>query len=217
MARMIELTTPLGKDVLLFRALHGREELGRLSEFELSALSSRADIDPGGLLGKSVTVKLELLGGGYRYFDGHVTRFTQGGMVGRYYQYRMTARPWLWFLTRTADCRIFQEKTVPEILKEIFADHAMAIFEDGLTGTYAKREYCVQYDESAQQPGKSAQTPSIHAWHWKVPKMRSRSWQIPLMPCLNAWDGPSSNRTVLLPMLLTNCVLPWLHYAPTWK
>ena len=148
MARMIELTTPLGKDVLLFRSLHGREELARLSEFDLAALSSRADISPGDLLGKDVTVKLELLGGGYRYFNGHVTRFAQGGMVGRNYQYRMTARPWLWFLTRTADCRIFQEKTVPEIVKEVFADHSTAVFEDGLTGTYAKREYCVQYRET---------------------------------------------------------------------
>jgi type VI secretion system secreted protein VgrG len=57
-------------------------------------------------------------------------------------------RSWLWFLTRTADCRIFQEKTVPEIIKEVFADHSMAVFDDGLTGTYIKREYCVQYRES---------------------------------------------------------------------
>jgi type VI secretion system secreted protein VgrG len=60
----------------------------------------------------------------------------------------MTVRSWLWFLTRTADCRIFQEKTVPEIIKEVFADHSMAVFDDGLTGTYIKREYCVQYRET---------------------------------------------------------------------
>src|SRR5262245_34893824 len=141
MARQIELTTPLGPDVLLFRAMHGREELGRLSEFDLSALSTQADIKPGDLLGKNVTIKLELVSGGPRYFNGYVTRFTQGGMVGRYYEYRMTVRSWLWFLTRTADCRIFQEKTVPEIIKEVFADHAVALFDDELTGTYAKREY----------------------------------------------------------------------------
>src|SRR5262245_28739479 len=102
MARMIELTTPLGKEGLLFRALRGREELARLSEFELSALSRRSDINPGDLLGKNVTVKLELRGGGYRYLDGYVTRFVQSGMVGNYYQYRMILCPWLWFLTRTS-------------------------------------------------------------------------------------------------------------------
>src|SRR5882672_1499528 len=60
----------------------------------------------------------------------------------------MTVSAWLWFLTRTADCKIFQEKTAPEIIKEVFGDHSMAIFEDGLTGSYAKRDYCVQYRET---------------------------------------------------------------------
>ena len=147
MARMMELTTPLGKD-LLFRALRGREELGRPSEFELSALSTRSDIKPSDLLGKKITVKLERVKGGYRYFNGHVTRFAQGQTIGRYYEYRMTVRSWLWFLTRTTDCRIFQEKTVPDIIKEVFQDHSMAVFDDGLTGTYAQREYCVQYRET---------------------------------------------------------------------
>src|SRR3989441_4691039 len=147
MARMIELTTPLGKD-LLFRGLRGREELGRPSEFELSALSTRGDIKPSDLLGKSITVKLELVKGGSRYFNGYVTRFAQGTTLGRYYEYRMTVRTWLWFLTRTADCRIFQEKTVPDIIKEVFQDHSMAVFEDRLTATYAQREYCVQYRET---------------------------------------------------------------------
>ena len=30
--------------------------------------------------------------------------------------------PWLWFLTRTADCRIFQNKKAPDIIKQIFKD-----------------------------------------------------------------------------------------------
>src|SRR5215510_12101897 len=148
MPRQIELTTPLGKEVLLFRAMRAREELGRLSEFDLSALSTRGDIGPSEILSKNVTVRLELLSGGFRYFNGYVTRFGQGGMVGRYYQYRMIVRSWLWFTTRTADCRIFQEKTVPEIIKEVFADHPVAVFEDGLAGRYSKRTYCVQYRET---------------------------------------------------------------------
>ena len=57
MARMIELTTPLGKD-LLFRSLRGREELARPSEFDLTALSTKGDVNPGDLLGNTVTVKL---------------------------------------------------------------------------------------------------------------------------------------------------------------
>src|SRR5262249_27075305 len=66
MPRQIELTTPLGKEVLLFRAMRAREELGRLSEFDLSALSTRGDIGPSEILSKNVTVRLELLSGGFR-------------------------------------------------------------------------------------------------------------------------------------------------------
>jgi type VI secretion system secreted protein VgrG len=150
MARPYELTTPLGPDVLLFRAMRGREELGRSPEWDLWALSTRGDINPGDLLGKSVTVAVALRGGGQRYFNYYVVRVAQGtGLVGRYHEYRLTLRPWLWFLTRTTDCRIFQEKTVPDIVKEVFADHpAVAVFDDGLTGTYCQREYCVQYRET---------------------------------------------------------------------
>jgi type VI secretion system secreted protein VgrG len=145
--RMMELSSPLGKD-LLFRWLRGREELGRPSEFELAAMSTRSDIKPSDLLGKKVTVKLEREKGGTRYFNGHVTRFALGDTLGRYHEYRMTVRAWVWFLTRTSDCRIFQEKTVPDIIKEVFADHSMAVFDDGLNGSYAQREYCVQYRET---------------------------------------------------------------------
>jgi uncharacterized protein involved in type VI secretion and phage assembly len=46
-------------------------------------------------------------------------------------QHAEEARSWLWFATRTADSRISQEKTVPDILKEVFADHPVAVLEDG--------------------------------------------------------------------------------------
>src|SRR5262245_12908511 len=147
MARIMELSTPLGKD-LLFRELRGREELGRPSAFELSALSTRADIKPSDLLGKRITVKLELLKGGFRYFNGYVTRFSQGTILGKYYEYQMTVNAWVWFLTRTAECKNFQEKTAPEIIKAVSGDHAIASYTDALTATYAKREYTVQYRET---------------------------------------------------------------------
>jgi type VI secretion system secreted protein VgrG len=41
-------------------------------------------------------------------------------MFGRYYRYHAVVRPWLWFLSRTADCRIFQDMTVPDIVKTVF-------------------------------------------------------------------------------------------------
>ncbi|MDB5976926.1 MAG: tssI [Nevskia sp.] len=148
MRRVMELSTPLGQDVLLFYRMDAREELSRLDEFELEMLSEDGAIVLDDILGKNVTVTLETQDEGKRYFNGYVTRFSQGGMVGRYYSYSATVRPWLWFLTRTADCRIFQEMTVPDIIKLVFQDHDIADFEVRLTDTYAKLVYCVQYRET---------------------------------------------------------------------
>lgn len=149
MNRVMEITTPLGGDALLFHGMNAREELGRLSEFQISLLSRRRDINLDDILAKSVTVKLQLPDDHVRFFNGYVTRFAQVGTYGRYYQYHATVHSWFWFLTRTANCRIFQDMTVPDIVKQVFEDHGkIADFKMGLTGTYRKWEYCVQYRET---------------------------------------------------------------------
>src|SRR5689334_21944729 len=104
MARVMEITTPLGKDVLLFHGMHVRDEMSRLAEYQLDLLSTKNDINLDDILGKNVTVKLTLADDSTRYFNGYVTRFSQSGMYGRYHRYLAVVRPWLWFLSRTADC-----------------------------------------------------------------------------------------------------------------
>jgi type VI secretion system VgrG family protein len=143
----MEITTPLGDDVL-FHGMHAREEMGRLSEFQLDLLSPKNDINLDDILGKNVTVKLALPDDNTRYFNGFVSRFAQGGKYGRYHRYFAAVRPWLWFLTRTSDCRIFQDMTVPDIVKAVFGDEKTADFKFELTGKYRKWTYCVQYRET---------------------------------------------------------------------
>ena len=148
MPRVMEISTPLGDDVLLFHGMHAHEELSRLSTFQVDLLSPKNDINPDDILGKNVTVKLALPEDKTRYFNGFVTRFSSGEQHGRYTRYFAVVHSWLWFLTRTADCRIFQEMSVPDIVKKVFADHGMADFKLQLTGTYRKWTYCVQYRET---------------------------------------------------------------------
>jgi type VI secretion system secreted protein VgrG len=144
----MEIVTPMGADVLLFRGMSAHEEMSRLFEYRLDLLSSRDDISLDDILGKNVTIKLVLPDDTTRFFNGYVTRFAQGGMYGRYNRYIATVRPWLWFLTRTADCRIFQDMKVPDIIKAVFADHPSADYKMELTATYRKWTYCVQYRET---------------------------------------------------------------------
>ena len=121
MPRVMEIATPLGDDVLLFHGMNAREEMSRLFEYQLDLLSTKNDINLDDILGKNVTVKLALPDDETRYFNGyrHALR------AGRHATAATTAtiamvRPWLWFLTRTADCRIFQDMTVPDIIKKVF-------------------------------------------------------------------------------------------------
>ena len=146
--RVMEIATPLGDGVLLFHGMHAREEMSRLSEYQLDLLSERNDINLDEILGKNVTVTLALAEDQKRYFNGYVTRFAQSGMYGRYHRYYAVVRPWLWLLTRTTDCRIFQDMTVPDIVKAVFSDHGAADFKLELTSTYRKWTYCVQYRET---------------------------------------------------------------------
>ena len=60
----------------------------------------------------------------------------------------MEVVPWLWFLTRIADCRIFQDKTIPQIVEAVFKSRGFSDYKLSLTGTYDQREYCVQYRET---------------------------------------------------------------------
>ena len=134
----MEIATPLGEDVLLFHGMHAREEMGRLSEYQLDLLSPKKDVNLDDILGKNVTVKLALPDDSTRYFNGYVTRFSQGGRsMAATTATSAVVRPWLWFLTRTADCRIFQEMTVPDIIKQVFGDHPTADFKLELTGSIA--------------------------------------------------------------------------------
>ena len=148
MPRVMEIVTPLGDNVLLFHGMSAREEMSRLFEYQLDLLSEKEDVNLDDILGKNVTVTFALPDDQTRYYNGYVTRFAQGGMYGRYHRYIATVRPWLWFLTRTADCRIFQEMKVPDIIKAVFSDHPSADFKLELTGTYHKWTYCVQYRET---------------------------------------------------------------------
>ena len=153
-ARAVEIFTPLGDDVLLFHRMTATEELGRLFQCELDLLSQDPNIKLEDLLAQNVTIRLELPQGAIRYFNGFVSRFSQEGTFGDLHAYRATVHPWLWFLTCTADCRIFEkatfpgEMTVPNIIKQVFRDREFTDFEEALSGTYRTWDYCVQYRET---------------------------------------------------------------------
>jgi type VI secretion system secreted protein VgrG len=141
------IKTPLGEELLLL-SMSGSERLGRLFHYELELLSKNNQISFEDIIGQTVTITLKLPDGSQRYFNGLVSQFSQVGTKGNYVLYKAVLKPWFWFLTRTADCRIFQEMKVPDIIKQVFRDLGYTDFEDSLSGTYKDWTYCVQYRET---------------------------------------------------------------------
>jgi type VI secretion system secreted protein VgrG len=144
----LQLTTPLGDGKLLLQTFQAEERISGLFHYSLEMVSTDNALDFTQIVGKAVTVSTALVTGEIEYFNGIVGRFMQAGQNARFTTYRAEVHPWFWLLTMNSDCRIFQNKTAPDIIKQVFSDAGFTDFTDSLTGTYSAREYCVQYMES---------------------------------------------------------------------
>jgi type VI secretion system secreted protein VgrG len=147
--RVGSFNTPLGKDELVLVRFDGAEGLSELFEFRIEALSETADINFDQAIGKQCTLKFKTYGQ-EREFSGLMVEAQWLGLRQDNYSYRVVLRPWLWLLSRTSDCRIFQDKKAPDIIKQVFKDRGFSDYEFKLTdeGSYPKLEYCVQYRET---------------------------------------------------------------------
>lgn len=146
--RLLAIDTPLGEDVLLLQGLTGSEGVSRLFTFQLELLSEAPSVAFERIIGQRVTIRIVLADGHTRAINGVVSRFAHTGMDTRFTYYRAEVVPWLWFLSRTADCRIFQNMTVPAIIEKVFQDQGFYDFQMRLGGDFVPRDYCVQYRET---------------------------------------------------------------------
>jgi type VI secretion system secreted protein VgrG len=147
--RLLSIKTALGPDVLSVRSISVRDQLSRMFEIEAQLSSVNADVDFDQVIGRNATLRLDIGQNDKRYFHGLINRLVQVANEGGYAHYRATIVPKLWILTRTSDCRIFQAKTVPEIVQQIFKDYGLDDYKLKLSSVYRKWEYCVQYRETA--------------------------------------------------------------------
>jgi type VI secretion system secreted protein VgrG len=148
MSRLGPVTiTPLLGRKLFFRTLSGDEIIGGLFEYNVQFLSDDPNIKLAEALGQSLTITIPLTLGGVRHFNGFITRFSRIGLHGTRFLYRAVLHPWLWFLSRTSDCRIFQNQNVPDVVNRIFLKYPIH-FVDPMLSSYDPREYLVQYRET---------------------------------------------------------------------
>ena len=150
--RILRIDTPLGEDYVMLQAFTVDEEISRLFTIQAELVHAEEEdgleptiIDPSKLIGQGVSLKVTQSDGTERFFNGIVNRMSQGTRRVRFSYYDITVVPHVWILTQNIQSRIFQQKSVPDILKEALQDFEITL---QLQGTYEKRNYCVQYQET---------------------------------------------------------------------
>lgn len=133
---------------MLLAGFSGHEAISRLFSFHLDLLTEHGPIDFTQIIGKNVTISVAQSDNTLRYFNGMVSQFAQSGSDTNVMKYQMEVVPWTWMLTRYADCKIFHNKKVGDILEQVFQDRGFQDYKLSLNGSYSPLEYCVQYRET---------------------------------------------------------------------
>jgi type VI secretion system secreted protein VgrG len=147
--RLMQFSSPMGKDVLLIESLDGAEGISRLFEFQVELLADTgATIDPKSMIGAKVAVAITLNDNqGSRWINGIVASFEQGPGDKEFNIFKARIVPSLWQLTLSSNCRIFQNKTVIDIVKAVVSEYGLSL-SDQTNGSYQQLDYCTQYSES---------------------------------------------------------------------
>ena len=146
--RPMMVGTALGPDTLLLASFTGVEELSRPFAFVLELVSEARGVDVDALVGKPACVTLASTADTPRFIHGLVRRVREVGHGTKLATYEAELVPWLWMLSLSTDCCIYQHLSVPEIVAKVFATLGYNDFELRLVRTYPKRDYCVQYRET---------------------------------------------------------------------
>ena len=151
--RLLAITTPAGKDVLLLNSLSGVEGISEPFRFDLELVSEVETGNPGkvkphDLVGQPFTIKIALENEKVRYISGLCESFSAGRQDDQLAYYKASIVSWFSFLSLASNCRIFQKKTVPDIIQQVFTDLGYSDFEVSLTKDYTAWDYCVQYRET---------------------------------------------------------------------
>jgi type VI secretion system secreted protein VgrG len=147
--RLMQFSSPLGKDVLLIESLEGAEGISRLFEYHVELLATvDTTIDPKSIVGAKVAVAIALNDNqGSRWINGIVASFEQCAGDKEFNVYQARIVPSMWQLTLSSNCRIFQNKTVMDIAKAVIGEYGLSL-SDQTEASYKQLEYCTQYSES---------------------------------------------------------------------
>ncbi|MEM5343156.1 type VI secretion system Vgr family protein [Paraburkholderia azotifigens] len=163
---------PGGVPMLQLRCIDGGEALSEIYTYTLDCLTApelppdvAANIDLKSMIGRELTVEIQLegmgsfvsglagvagmgnIGAGTREISGIVAHARYVGQSHRQSRYELILKPWIWLADQSSDFRIFQRKTVVQIIREVFGKYFYS-YDERLGEQYPMLDYQVQYGET---------------------------------------------------------------------
>src|SRR5689334_6399845 len=146
--RAISVETVLGPDALLLESFEGKESIAGGFKYTLGLLAKDPGVSAAKLIRTPVTVKLAQADGSERVINGLVSRFVQLDQAEGLTVYEAEIRPWYWFLSLTSDFCIWQNKSIPDIVKAVCSEQGFTDLVFKCVKPHKPHEYRVQYGET---------------------------------------------------------------------
>jgi len=146
--RAISVETVLGPDELLLESFEGKESIAGGFKYTLGLLAKDPGISATKLIRTLATVKMTQADGSERVINGLISRFVQLDQAEGLTVYEAEIRPWYWFLSLTSDFCVWQNKTVPEIVKAVCSEQGFTDLVFKVVKPHKAHEYRVQYGET---------------------------------------------------------------------
>ncbi|WP_186125314.1 type VI secretion system Vgr family protein [Burkholderia gladioli] len=144
--RLLKLDTPAGSDVLLPHRVIGRSRIGRDYLFMLDCVSTSSDVQLKTLIAQAATLWIQQANGSYLPHHGYVHTARRLGSEGGLTSYQLAFSSWMYFLRFRRDQKHWQDKSVEEIVSDVFNEHPQArgMFRFVVSKPLPTRSYCRQ-------------------------------------------------------------------------
>jgi type VI secretion system secreted protein VgrG len=146
--RLLAISTSTDKTFVL-RRFEAVEAISRLFLVQAEVLSLDHGVKAADVIGHTATVSVARgLGEQPRYFNGVISAFRRIGRFGtRWSAYGIEIVPSFWHLTRKSNCRVFQNQSVPAIVKKLASEGGAGV-PSFMSAPDTPRKYCMQYNET---------------------------------------------------------------------
>ncbi|RAS27797.1 type VI secretion system Vgr family protein [Paraburkholderia bryophila] len=147
--RLLKLDTPLGANTLVPQFVVGRSRIGCHFEFTVDVVSTSGSIELKKLIAQPVTLWIQQADKSYLPHNGYVHTARRLGSNSGLTSYQLGFASWMHFLKFRRDQCIWQDKSVDDIVADVFNKHpqAQGLFQFALSKPLPSRSYCRQDED----------------------------------------------------------------------